>query len=324
MTNSKNETGLFAPSYYKEFHCISDRCRHSCCVDWEICIDNDTYKKYMDMNDISPTVTNDGDCACFALREDGRCPHLGDNGLCRIIISYGEEFLSEICREHPRFYNRISSGRTEAGLGIVCEEACRLILESETPFSLFKTENATPMADNSNTDFDAITPRDRIISLIEGAGKFEQKLATLKSEFKLPELHTAGNRLDRLLALEILDEAWENDLNAMHGRLAKQGCKPSSKFGSFYERLLVYFVYRHVSVAQSEQNLRARLAFCIFSVETISLLFEGSINAPIPLDTKKAPESLIDWARRYSAEIEYSEDNTDELIFMFESKLLRV
>ena len=37
---------LFAPQYYKKFKCIADKCRHSCCIDWEIGIDPDTMKKY--------------------------------------------------------------------------------------------------------------------------------------------------------------------------------------------------------------------------------------------------------------------------------------
>ena len=37
---------LFAPSYYKDFACIADRCQHSCCVGWEIDIDPDTLAHY--------------------------------------------------------------------------------------------------------------------------------------------------------------------------------------------------------------------------------------------------------------------------------------
>ena len=37
---------LFAPEYYKDFVCIADRCKHSCCVGWEIDVDKDTLEKY--------------------------------------------------------------------------------------------------------------------------------------------------------------------------------------------------------------------------------------------------------------------------------------
>ena len=37
---------LYAPSYYKSFKCIADKCRHSCCIGWEIDIDDDTFEYY--------------------------------------------------------------------------------------------------------------------------------------------------------------------------------------------------------------------------------------------------------------------------------------
>ena len=30
---------IIVPDYYKEFSCIADHCRHSCCIGWEIDID---------------------------------------------------------------------------------------------------------------------------------------------------------------------------------------------------------------------------------------------------------------------------------------------
>ena len=30
------------PNYYDKFKCIANRCKHSCCIGWEIDIDEDT------------------------------------------------------------------------------------------------------------------------------------------------------------------------------------------------------------------------------------------------------------------------------------------
>ena len=38
------------PNYYKKFKCIADKCRHSCCVGWEIDIDKDTMRKYSELS----------------------------------------------------------------------------------------------------------------------------------------------------------------------------------------------------------------------------------------------------------------------------------
>lgn len=314
---------IFVPSYYKDFKCIADKCRHSCCVDWEICIDNDTYAKYNNLADIFRTVTDSEDSPCFILNKDGRCPHLNDSGLCNIILSYGEEYLSEICRKHPRFYNYISGKRIEAGVGIVCEEACRLILENENPFSLYKIESLDNVAiDNSEFGFDAIPQREYIFSIIKSEKSFEEKIANLRSAFKLTKLYTEKEWINRFLSLEILNAEWKRDLIAIKDKRLKGNSEISVQYSKYYERLLAYFVYRHISVSDSDENLRARLAFCILSVEMIKLLFEENLNMQSILKTVEVPKNLIDWARRYSAEIEYSEDNIDELIFTFESALI--
>ncbi len=303
--------GIFAPEYYRKFKCIADRCRHSCCIDWEICIDRETYEKYKKLPDIIPTVCDSEDGPCFSLCADGRCPHLNKNGLCNIIITHGEEFLSEICQNHPRFYNRINEKRIEAGLGIVCEEACRLILEANEPFSLYKVDN-TDGYDFPDIEFDAIPKRNRIISLIEGSGGFDEKLKMIKAEFNIPELHTPHEWLDICLSLEIFDPEWKKYLLTIQKEKNFGSMeKIDRSFEKYYSRLLTYFVYRHVSTADSENNLRARLSFSILSANFIRFLFEA----------EEKPElcKLIEIARRYSAEIEYSEDNTADIIFELES-----
>ena len=37
---------LRVPSYYKEFTCLAGACRHSCCVGWEVDVDEDTAAYY--------------------------------------------------------------------------------------------------------------------------------------------------------------------------------------------------------------------------------------------------------------------------------------
>ncbi len=299
--------GVYAPPYYREFTCIADRCRHSCCIDWEICIDEATYKKYKRMKDILATVENGEDGPRFAMCADGRCPHLNGDGLCDIIIVHGEDCLSEICRNHPRFYNRVGGRRIEVGLGIVCEEACRLILENDRPFTLSRVEDLLPCAPSNGGAFDALPARNRIIAIIESDGGYDDKIAALQAASGIPIRPSPEAWLDRFLALEILDPTWEKDLRAMREEPPRTGKGTIEGYDTYYARLLGYFVYRHVSVAADAADLGARLAFCILSTDMIKWLFERG--------DEHTPEALMNWARRYSAEIEYSEDNTAELIF---------
>ena len=34
------------PIYYRDFSCIADKCKNSCCIGWEIDIDEDTKELY--------------------------------------------------------------------------------------------------------------------------------------------------------------------------------------------------------------------------------------------------------------------------------------
>ena len=125
---------LYAPKYYTDFKCIADRCTHSCCIGWEIDIDPVTAQKYSTLKqayaDTVRASIEHGDTPHFKLEAHDRCPHLNSKNLCNIILSLGEDCLCDICREHPRFYNDSSLGR-EVGLGIACEEACRIVLSSD-------------------------------------------------------------------------------------------------------------------------------------------------------------------------------------------------
>ena len=128
------------PSYYKKFHCIADKCKHSCCIGWEIDIDDKTKSVYESVPGdfgirLKNSINTENGVSCFVLAEKDRCPFLNEKGLCDIILNIGEEHLSQICTDHPRFRNYFSD-REELGLGLCCEEAAGIILNEREPFSL--------------------------------------------------------------------------------------------------------------------------------------------------------------------------------------------
>ena len=127
------------PQYYKEFNCVASKCKHNCCIGWEIDIDSSTYNYYKSIDgEFGEKLKNsiaETDCPHFINADNGRCPHLNQNNLCDIILTLGEEALCEICTLHPRFINYFES-RQEMGLGLCCEEAARIILTSKEKFYL--------------------------------------------------------------------------------------------------------------------------------------------------------------------------------------------
>lgn len=297
---------LFSPQYYKKFACIADRCRHSCCVGWEISVDSETLGKYKHdgREDILENISETDDGAEIILRDDGRCPFLDERGLCRIISECSDSYTSEICREHPRFYHRVGDV-SEVGLGAVCEEAARLIL-SEEDFSSFDFLGEYEKCAADETDFDTLFYREEIFDLLSEKNlSYREKITNLSEKFGVSDV-LSGDFSDAFSELELLEE--ENcEL------LAVGSVENRPEVQTFGERFLAYLVFRHVSVAESYENLRARVGFCLLLLK----IFENATAkmADATLDT------IADVARRISSEIEYSEDNTSALIFEFESSI---
>ncbi len=307
---AKGRAVLYVPPYYDAFQCLAERCRHSCCIGWDIGIDARTQDKYRAHEELMATVEVCDGQSCFRLTADGRCPHLDAQGLCRIIRRYGEGYLSDICRRHPRFYHVTAQGRVEAGLGPVCEEACRLLLTDPRPFVLapskVSTDDDVPQDMLSEVpSFDVLPHRARIWALIAEDVCFDTTAATLRAAFDVPAMYDREGGLRQLMQLDILDPTWQTQLS----RACERVPRTCGRWDMYYARLLRYFVFRHVSEAQQYDDLRARLGFALLSVEMIRALFEAESSQTLTV--------LSDIVRRYSSEIEYSQDNTDELIFAF-------
>ena len=136
---------IVAPDYLSEFKCIAGDCCHTCCVGWEVDVDGESLQKFEQLPDIAKHIDYD-DTPHIKLSNDERCPFLNNNGLCEMIINHGEEILCQICADHPRFRN-FWSNRIELGLGLVCEEAGRIILGRKEPMKLVTLSN-----DGENTE----------------------------------------------------------------------------------------------------------------------------------------------------------------------------
>ena len=304
---------ILAPKYYGKFKCIADKCRHSCCIGWEIDVDSETYSKYeaLSCSEREKILKNTELCENnrrFILGKDDRCPNLCDNGLCGIILALGEDYLSDICRLHPRFFVDFSD-RREMGLGLVCEEAARIILEDNEPLELVEICGFNKERVSNDCSYDPTVLRNGIIKLIErGELSLREKLLKLEDEYSVrTDIYSDSEWIDIYSELEILDSEWENLLKNADVNVEND----ISAFEVYFERFLKYLVFRHVSGSQSFDNLRARLGFAILSAKIVMRIF-----ARENLLTK---ERLFDIIRLYSSEIEYSEDNTAALIFEFES-----
>lgn len=297
---------IYFPSYYNEFKCIADRCRHSCCVGWEIDVDEETVERYKNLpgelgEEIRSHISEGG---VIGLCENGRCPFLNERGLCRIISELGESCVSIICREHPRFYHTVR-GRTEGGIGAVCEEACRIILSSDGYYSFIEVEGEVDSPDE--TEFNTLIHRKYIYELLylDDLLSYDETLYLLREKYALPNFRFYAQEWNKILGgIEYLDKSHRGSL--------KIGSAADKKAKDYLVRFLAYLVFRHVSVAENYDNMRARIGFSIL----LTAILENMIA-----EENATFERIVEFARIISEEIEYSEDNTAAIILEIESKI---
>lgn len=296
------------PDYYHEFVCIAHKCRHSCCIGWDIDIDEDTMTLY---NSLDSTLGEkiraniDGDVPHFILRDNGRCPFLNENGLCDIICECGEDALCDICFLHPRFKNFYSSF-TETGLGVCCEEAARIILSQEEKFSI-KIPEGTGVIPKERKFF---KKRDEIFGILQNREQSINKCFSnlaerfgFKFEFSIEEL------LEVYSSLERLDCLWTNELDKLKSFVFDKSIFDNKDFQIPFEQLGVYFIFRHLANALADGDYTSVVKFTLVSCYFIGALCQrcksekGSISF----------NELCEFVRMYSSEIEYSNANLETI-----------
>lgn len=160
------------PHYYPAFRCTASACTDTCCVGWEIDIDDAAFLRYQNQTGVfgrrlREHILTDG-TPHFQLQKE-RCPFLNEENLCDIILTLGEGALCEICTEHPRFHAWFGAVK-ESGLGLCCEAAARLIVENEAPDTLIHTRTDEPVLDDlpEGSLFDALcAARERLWSMLQ-------------------------------------------------------------------------------------------------------------------------------------------------------------
>ena len=284
------------PSYYKGFSCIASRCRHNCCIGWEIDIDRETFGKYAsvpgELGEKLRRSVSGGDAPHFLLGEGGRCPFLNGDNLCELILALGEDSLCQICRDHPRFRNEFS-GRTEMGVGLACEEAGRIILSRREPMELISEGESAA----ANPDGEEILEfREGLLEILwDTARPMAERMEELLLESDAGRIPLPVG-VAALRHLEVLDPCWAE-------LLAGLPCdEPDVPTG--LEPLYEYLLYRHLPAAYDDGDPAGKVCFSDFAVRLIAALCAAHGDAP---------ENRIEFARLFSGEIEYSAENTDAL-----------
>lgn len=295
------------PDYYKDFKCIADKCRHNCCIGWEIDIDSKSLEFYQSVKGdfgkrLKENISLEG-TPHFILAENERCPFLNCQNLCDIYKEYGEDKLCQICSDHPRFYNELDN-RTEAGLGICCEEAARLIITKKEPFKLIgEEENPEGILLLRKKVFHIL--QDRSFSVKKRLDNISLLLKTPVPCFDILKWTEVFESLERL------DESWTRLLSQLKTGYVKAHQKTFAEFmkqrETEYEQFLCYLIYRHTSKAEFFEDF---VLYTFFAVLSFELIY--AMGAVIFIEKGDfTVDDQLNIMRLFSSEIEYSDENLD-------------
>lgn len=302
---------LIAPNYYPSFRCIADKCRHSCCIGWEIDVDPDTRAMYRQLpgafgERLNAAIDDSGEVSVFRLGPDERCPLLNSSGLCDLITALGEDALCQICADHPRFRNAFAD-RTEIGLGLCCEAAAMLVMAQQSPMTLIVLEDDGQADTLPEEEAALLALRDELIRCMQDESRsLSQRLNALldAAGFALPDRDWAAF----YRTLERLDKQWDAALDKLPDRLpaAFPALEAQPALVRALSNFCVYLLYRHLPGALEDEDIPGRIAFCVLSTRMLAALCAAHPGC--------TPVDCAEYARMYSAEIEYSEDNLAALL----------
>lgn len=141
-------------AYYDEFHCTGSDCLDTCCQKWTISLTKREYLNYKKM-DCSPELKSiintafkrikegyDFRYAAMKLDENGICPFLGEDHLCKIQKEKGAEALTLVCSSFPRQIHQIGDDVYIYACDITCSHVAELLINHPEGLALVEEEYA--------------------------------------------------------------------------------------------------------------------------------------------------------------------------------------
>lgn len=143
---------IVMPDYFKQFKCIGGKCEDSCCIGWDIDVDEKTFRQYMKLDNeefntiLAKNMQKNHECSNefidygkVQLNKEKRCPFLNECNYCIIHSKLGEDYLSNTCSHFPRVLNKVDEDY-EISLDVSCPEAARIVLGNRSGFKFEKDD----------------------------------------------------------------------------------------------------------------------------------------------------------------------------------------
>ncbi len=226
MSEIKNQK-ILMPEYLLNFSCIGSECEDTCCRGWTVVLDKKTYKKYKNNEHtklkgllVNSIVRNrksitDHYYGAIKLDEQGNCPMLDENILCKIHAEAGEDYLSNTCYFYPKNIKKINNV-LEMSASVSCPVITRLVLLSPEPMGFVEIEEQikrpyvlTYVVENTNSFDESKDPmyyfqdlRIFMITLLQDRRySLDERILLLGLVFKkIPSLQK-NNELNKLIGM---------------------------------------------------------------------------------------------------------------------------
>ena len=283
----------YALGDYASLRCLAQDCPDSCCVGWDVVIDDDTAALYASMDGalgekLRAHLAFDADGDRIFRPTDGRCPFLCADGLCEIQREAGEQALSVTCARFPRIVQEYTDF-TEYCLSLSCPQAAKILLKAgrlRVP--------VPPTADAELADLLAL--RTGWIALIQDRTlPFAQRLcrclreAAAVSGYTAPDvgLSSPDALFGFLRSLDLMDDAFRV--------LTASPRKTPHADDRLFENLAVCYLYRYLLQAVTDGDVLLRVQMMCAAVTF------AAFAAADPFDA----------ARLFSKEVEHSYENME-------------
>ena len=321
---------ITTPDFYNNFVCAAGNCPDTCCKDWDIVVDDDTYEFYSSVGDevFSKIITDsDGDrVICF---ENGVCPFLDESKLCALQVKYGERGLCSTCSAFPRITQDYTEFE-ERLLTLACPEAARAMIVEENTFDFIEDTRVKGCGEYDEQLMNFLLRARFITAEIFRADKpFAEKMrsALAFSEHTQQLLDDDDFDIDSLSAWREFEYSHDiTDISAVfeiHSQLDVMdrlwleeavNCKDVKKLPDTIDgelsRLALYYIARYYLTAISSYDIitTVKRIYCAALVCAALIAKNGAENDSIA-------RALI--YQKYSKEIEHSDENTDYLTDIF-------
>ena len=319
------------PSYCDSFRCIAGACTDNCCIGWEIDIDSETLAYYQSVTgDLGQRLSRNISEGCFVLNENERCPFLNDHNLCDIYTELGEAHLCQICTDHPRYYEWFGAVK-EGGIGLCCEEAARIILSAD----MVLTETEIPDEDCGSCDPELfgllLSARDCMIwhlqndsfpasvcAMLDFAEELQSRIdnddLTLPAFERVSQPETADLRgmLSIFQTLEPINKSWQPFIQHCT-ELADIIPPIPPEHVPYLRRIAVYFLFRYFMKGVFDGEILSRVKLAAVSTYMIGYLWRCGLHE----NTSFGFADMVQTAKNYSKEVEYSAENLDTLADAF-------